>query len=387
MRPGTLIDNFTIERLAGAGGMGEVYLARDRRTGAPAALKLLHAQRPEHEKRFAREARVLAELNHPGVVRYLAHGITPDGRPYLAMEWVDGESLSDRLARGPLTRTESLLVGLQVAEALQVAHRMGIVHRDLKPSNLILCSEGSGRTGAPAKTPPKTKPNEAITIKILDFGIARLLDPERTQLTATGLMLGTPGYMAPEQARGDRNVDARADLFALGSILYRCLTGAPAFEGENALAVLMKSTFEDAPRASAKSSAIPPDLDDLIARLLARAPEGRPASAEAVATELQAILHAIVHAIRHQTSASPPKPSVLATLPMDSPAPVAAPRGAKSKRAAPLPPTLLTPLATVAMAPAPHPKRARRSRPLLVVSAVVLGLGVLGILLASVLAR
>lgn len=274
MRPGSLVGDFEIERLAGSGAMGAVHRAHHRVTGAVVALKVLHGHRPEHADRFAREARVLSELNHPGIVHYVAHGVTAEGDPYLAMEWLEGESLADRLARQPLTIAESLGLGLAVAEALRVPHRMGIVHRDLKPSNLLLVGGRVDRT------------------TVMDFGIARLLDAVGTMLTATGAMLGTPGYMAPEQARGEPDVDARADVFALGAVLFRCLTGRPAFDGEDLLAVLMKTAMEDAPRSSERRPDIPAAVDDLVARMLARAPAERPADASEVAAHLAAAMRA-----------------------------------------------------------------------------------------------
>jgi hypothetical protein len=274
MRPGSLVGDFEIERLAGSGAMGAVHRAHHRVTGAVVALKVLHGHRPEHADRFAREARVLSELNHPGIVHYVAHGVTPEGDPYLAMEWLEGESLADRLVRQPLTLTESLGLGLAVAEALRVPHRMGIVHRDLKPSNLLLVGGRVDRT------------------TVMDFGIARLLDGAGTMLTATGAMLGTPGYMAPEQARGEPDVDARADVFALGAVLFRCLTGRPAFDGEDLLAVLMKTAMEDAPRSTERRPDIPGAVDDLVARMLARAPAERLADASEVAAQLAATMRA-----------------------------------------------------------------------------------------------
>src|SRR3954463_1438081 len=197
MMPGELVDDrFELEQTIGSGGMGTVYRARDPISGETVAVKVISEQQSHLTERFAREVKVLAELSHPGVVRYISHGMTSSGELFLVMEWVDGEMLRTRLERGPLTLSESITLATRVAEALGAAHARGIVHRDLKPSNLIL-------------------PGGHIEqVKVLDFGIAQR--EGGTQLTQTGLMLGTPGYMAPEQARTNGPIDARADVFALG---------------------------------------------------------------------------------------------------------------------------------------------------------------------------
>jgi hypothetical protein len=273
MKPGDVIDDrFEIERLAGTGGMGAVYRAHDRSTGGPAAVKVLWArfvELPEHAERFAREARVLMELSHPAIVRYLAHGLTPEGEPWLALEWLEGESLSQRLRRQGLTVAESVALGRRLAEALGAAHRRGIVHRDLKPSNVHLV--GGALEGA----------------KLLDFGIAKVAGDE--PLTLTGMVMGTPFYMAPEQARGLRRIDARADVFALGCVLFHCLTGRAPFAGDEMHAALLKVVLEDAPHVFVLRDDVPDALDDLVARMLARPPEERPADGDAVARELGAL--------------------------------------------------------------------------------------------------
>src|SRR4051812_15336083 len=186
--PGT-VDRFEIERQVASGGMASVYRARDRETGAAVALKVLHGHGSEQTERFEQEAELLAELSHPAIVRYVAHGITPVGEQYLAMEWLDGSTLEDMLSRGPLSILESGELGRRVAEAPPGAHRRGIVHRDIKPANLIL-------------------PGGALReVRVLDFGLARrMLDPRR--ITQSGGIMGTPMYMAPEQARGEPYIDA-----------------------------------------------------------------------------------------------------------------------------------------------------------------------------------
>lgn len=255
---GTVDDRFEIERPANAGGMGVVYRARDRATGEPVALKVMQVAARDVRDRFEREAVILARLRHPAIVRYVAHGATAEGEPYLVMEWLEGEDLHQRLARQGLSLDECLRLVRHVAEALAVAHERGVVHRDLKPPNLFL-------------------PGASIdAVKVLDFGIARLSAAAGAPRTGTGLLLGTPGYMAPEQARGEREIDGRADVFALGCVLFECLTGRPAFAGDHAMAILAKILFEEAPRPSELRPGLPVALDELVGVMLAKDPSARP---------------------------------------------------------------------------------------------------------------
>jgi tetratricopeptide (TPR) repeat protein len=272
MRPGQVVaERFEIEKRTSTGGMAAVYRARDRTTGAAVALKVMYGQAAdEHTERFLREGRVLAELSHPGIVKYVAHGYTEDNEPYLAMEWLEGEDLARRLSRTGLTMDESVRLVRTVAETLRFAHARGIVHRDIKPGNIFL------------------RDKELDDVIVLDFGIARI-GMHSTAITGTGVMLGTLGYMAPEQARGAREIDARADVFALGAVLFKCVTGKPAFSGDDAINVLAKVLFDQAPRASELRKDVPAPLDDLLARMLAREPADRPADGGVVAAELQAL--------------------------------------------------------------------------------------------------
>jgi tetratricopeptide (TPR) repeat protein len=269
MKIGTLVaSRFEIERLAGAGGMGSVYRARDRETGAPVAVKALH--RPDlTAARFEREAEVLAQLEHPGIVRYVAHGRDEEGTAFLAIEWLTGVDLAERLAAGPMTVGEAVAVVRRAAEALGAAHARGVLHRDVKPGNVFLVG------GA------------VDTVKLLDFGIARL--GALPGGTRTGALLGTPGYMAPEQARGERDLGPPVDVFALGCVLFECLAGRPAFAGASPMAVLAKVLFDEAPRVSAERPDVPAALDDLVARVLAKSPADRPADGTAVAAALAAL--------------------------------------------------------------------------------------------------
>jgi serine/threonine-protein kinase len=269
MRPGDLIaDRFEILRLAGSGGMGRVYEARDHQAGGTVALKVLQEGFVNEKGRFLREGHVLAGISHPGVVRHVANGTTAEGDQYLVMEWLEGETLSERLGRAGLDIAESVALCQRLACALGAVHRAGIVHRDIKPSNVFL-PQGS-----------------TAHAKLIDFGVARGPGP---RLTSTGDMVGTPGYISPEQARGEPNVDARADVFSLGCVLFKCLTGHEAFTGDDPLTVLLNVVLEEPPSASELRPGIPAALDELVARLMTKSRDGRPRDGDAVAAELEAL--------------------------------------------------------------------------------------------------
>lgn len=272
MEPGTVLaERFEIERRVSAGGMSAVYRARDRLRDSIVAVKVLYGRdAKEHKERLFREARILEKLSHPGIVKYVAHGELEPDKPYLAMEWVPGETLGKRLARTGLTMDESVRMVTRVAETLAVAHVKGIIHRDIKPGNLIL------------------RDSDSDNPTLIDFGIARM-GLGASSITNTGVMLGTLGYMAPEQARGTKGLDARADVFALGAVLFKCLTGLPAFAGDDEIAILAKMLFEAPPRARDLRKDIPQPLDDLLARMLSRDPLQRPTDGGVVAAELAAL--------------------------------------------------------------------------------------------------
>ena len=270
MKLGALLsDRFEIVQQIAAGGMGEVFRGHDRVLGEAVAVKVLSEERGQRSARFAREVEVLSELSHPGIVRYIAHGEAPSGAHFLVMEWLEGEDLKARLEREALTVSEAVTLATRTAEALGAAHARGIVHRDLKPSNLFL---PGGRIAQ---------------VKVLDFGIAHR--DGRSQLTQTGMVIGTPGYMAPEQARNGGVIDARADVFALGCVLFQCLTGTPAFDGDSVIGVLGKILFGAAPRVSALWPEVPEDLDALVAQMLANDPALRPSDGANLAAALAAL--------------------------------------------------------------------------------------------------
>ncbi len=262
MRTGdVLAERFEIERLAEKGGMGAVFRAYDRVTGLPVAVKVLHPYAMGEASRLVREAHALMKLRHPGIVRHVQHGVTGEDLPYLAMEWLDGEDLRQRLKRLEMRIGEAVALGYRVAEALAHSHEVDIVHRDIKPSNIFLCG------------------GQVAQVKIIDFGVARVPEPAR-DATGFGAVLGTIAYMAPEQARGAREVTPLADVFSLGCVLFECATGKRAFSGEDAMAVLAKVLVTELPRPREVNPAIPRALDHLISRMLSKEPQDRPTAAE-----------------------------------------------------------------------------------------------------------
>ncbi|MFT3769806.1 MAG: serine/threonine-protein kinase [Minicystis sp.] len=261
---------FEVLEQAGSGAAGTIYRAHDPATGERVAVKVLRGLEDVDAARFVREARVLARIRHPGAVRYVDHGRDAGGHAYLVMEWLDGEDLRERLARAGLSMNESIALGRRVAEALAVVHAHGLVHRDIKPGNLFL---------------PGGRVEDA---KIIDFGLARG-ERASTTVTQTGLVVGTPSYMAPEQARGRREIDARADSFSLGAVLFKCLTGRAPFEGRSIMAVLTKVLLDDAPRLREVRPDVPEELDALVAHMLAKDPDWRPGSAQEVAQALASL--------------------------------------------------------------------------------------------------
>jgi eukaryotic-like serine/threonine-protein kinase len=270
-RAGSVLDGrFELEVECKRGGMGTIWKARDRQTAQPIALKILHGTGADQAERFVREGALLADLRSPNVVAYVGHGITSLGVPYLAMEWLDGETVSERLARQPLTLRESLTLVRSAARALAVVHRLGVVHRDIKPSNLFL------------------RQREVDDVVLIDLGIARLLDVA-SDLTRTGSILGTPGYMAPEQAQGQQDLGPAADIFSLGCVLFECLTGDPPFVGAHLFSLLAKVLFEEAPRLRDRRPQMPEALDRLLAHMLTRDRGRRLPDADGLLAALDAI--------------------------------------------------------------------------------------------------
>ena len=268
---------FDVESFVGAGGMGEVYKARDTRLDRHVAIKVLSpdaATDPRGRARFAYEARAIARLSHPRICALHEMG-HHDGVDFLVMEYLEGETLAARLRKGPLPLAQALRTAVEIAEALAAAHAQGIVHRDLKPSNVMLTAGGA---------------------KLLDFGLARLRAPAGSapspasrafpsSQTAPGLIAGTLPYMAPEQLEG-KEVDARADIFAFGAVLYEMITGRKAFEGTSQASVISAILSSDPPAVAVLQPLTPPALDQVIQNCLAKDRNDRWASAHDVLLQL-----------------------------------------------------------------------------------------------------
>jgi serine/threonine protein kinase len=273
------VGGYPVVGLLGRGGMGAVYAARDDRLGRRVAIKVMRpalAAHPDAKDRFLREARAAAKVEHDHVVPVWQVG-EDGGAPFIVMPHLRGESLEDRLKREPVVPPGlAARIAREVALGLAAAHEQGLVHRDVKPGNIWL--EGDPTAADPAV--------QVWRAKVFDFGLARVADGA-DGLTDPGAVVGTPAYMAPEQADG-RPVDARADLFSLGAVLYRMTTGRPAFAGPTLTAILSAIANHDPPPPAEVNPAVPAALSALVMRLLAKNPATRPASARAVADELAA---------------------------------------------------------------------------------------------------
>ena len=278
-RPGEELDDpligaelsgaYRIERVIGEGAMGRLYLASHLRIDRAFAVKVLHqplAQRDDMRARFDREARVMSRIKSDHVVDVVDVTLAPDGRACIVTELLDGCDLEQHLSAqgGKLPVAEAVSLLRQCLRGLAAAHTLGVVHRDLKPSNLFLARDASGRT----------------TLKVLDFGVAK--QGGDAELTAVGTIMGTPAYMAPEQARGARFADARSDLYAVGAVLYRMLTGHAPYEGSDVNGTLIRLIQEAPPRPSALENSIPAGLEAMIEQAMARDPAQRFQNAEAL---------------------------------------------------------------------------------------------------------
>jgi len=301
-QPGELgrLGGYRVLRVLGTGGMGVVFLAEDpgleRRVALKAMLPSLGAN-PASKKRFLREAKAAAAIKHDHIVTI--HQVGEDrGVPFLAMEFLEGEPLDKRLERdGKLPLADVLRIGREIAEALAAAHDRGLIHRDIKPGNIwleagrvvsgrVVSGEDRGRP-TPATTHHSPLHHSPSRVKLLDFGLARPVADD-AGLTHEGAIVGTPAYMAPEQAVGEQ-VDQRCDLFSLGCVLYRMATGGMPFRGANTLAVLASLATETPKRPQDVNPALPPALSNLIMQLLAKKPDKRPDSARAVAEALRVL--------------------------------------------------------------------------------------------------
>jgi len=279
---GQTISHYRITEKLGEGGMGVVYAAEDTRLHRRVAIKFLaSSSNVHHRSRFLREARAVSALSHPNIAAVYDYGETNDGQPYIVMELVSGQTLSELIAESALTLSRAVEIVEEVTEALAEAHRLGIVHRDIKPSNVILDGRGAA--------------------KVLDFGLAKqlnegtdkgLTDPEALTLfaatrTQSGLVVGTPLYLSPEQAIG-ADVDARSDVFALGSLLYECVAGRPAFSGSSVIEIGAQVIHVNPSPPSSFNPRVPKQLDRIALKALAKKPEARYQSAIEMLNELRA---------------------------------------------------------------------------------------------------
>jgi serine/threonine protein kinase len=272
-----VVGHYRILEKIGAGGMGEVFRARDERLGRDVALKFVRASssdNPDHLRRFEQEAKAAAALNHPNIVAVYDVGFDGDS-PYIVSELLEGETLRQRLAQGPLPVRQATDYGLQIVQGLIAAHARRIVHRDLKPENIFLMRDGR--------------------VKILDFGVAKLQEPETgrsvealTTVTKSGAMIGTVAYMSPEQLRG-KPTDHRSDIFTVGAILYEMLTGRRAFRGETEVDTMTAVLREQPPELNLEEAHIPPVFKDIIRHCLEKEPENRFQSAQDLAFALSTI--------------------------------------------------------------------------------------------------
>ena len=278
---GSSVGNYRITEELSTGGMGAVYRARHDLLGKPAAVKLLRpelCEYPEMVERFFNEARAATAIRHPGIVEVFDFGYHDDGRAYLVMEFLDGESLAARLATTRTSEVGAAVIARGIASALGAAHAKGIVHRDLKPDNIFLVPDPDMPSGE--------RP------KVLDFGIAKLTDAENRNIgrTRTGALMGTPQYMAPEQARAAAEIDGRADLYSLGCMLYEMLVGQPPFVAEGAGEIISLQLFAAPEPPGMRVADLSDDLERIVMKLLEKEPSKRFQSAAEVVEALSAAM-------------------------------------------------------------------------------------------------
>ena len=317
----TVAARFRIEQLLGRGGNSSVWLAQDEELMRPVTLKWLHHKRvtsPDAVSRFEREARTLASLTHPGIVTVIDRGEW-NGRPFMVCEYVDGTDLARHIAQAThLGVAESLAIASQIAEALAYAHERGVIHRDVKPQNVLITRDGF--------------------VKLADFGIARV--EEAPDLTAAGRVLGTGDYVAPEQALGKR-LDGRADVYALGAVLYTCLTGAPPYRGDSFVEVADKHVRAAIPSVRTLRPGVPEQVDRLIARALAKDPAARFPTAGVFHGEIDALLAEAARTAGTETSELPLVAHALHVEDLDNPTAVRDAMRARRRRRQRLVPVVL----------------------------------------------
>jgi serine/threonine-protein kinase len=310
LEPGQRVDDYTVVRRLGQGGMGTVYQARDA-AGRPVVLKIPFdtlLDDPGTLARYERELEIARTLDHPHIQRLLATGRAaggdgvPEGTPYAILEWIDGGLLRNHLYEGrPLRIDEAVLIAVQLCDALEYCHARGIVHRDLKPDNVLLTADGQ--------------------VKLMDFGAALLEGGRKITTASLSPALGTPDYMSPEQVQGQRG-DARSDVYALGVMLYEMLAGAPPFRGDNALAVMAQHVQATPASLRMRNRQVPPALQAVVAKALRKDPAKRYPSVAALKDDLTHLERVDPHALAaeapdEQTPTNPARgwtPRAVATL-------------------------------------------------------------------------
>jgi eukaryotic-like serine/threonine-protein kinase len=278
---GTMLGPYEVQSPLGAGGMGEVYRARDTRLDRTVAIKILPSHlssNPEAKQRFDREARTISGLSHPNVCQLYDVG-SQGGTSYLVMEYLEGETLASRLSKGPLTPDQVLKCGIEICEGLEKAHKSGVVHRDLKPGNIMLT-----RSGAKLMDFGLAKPVSSASA--LRSGLTETLATPQHPLTTEGTIVGTFQYMAPEQVEG-KDADARSDIFALGAVLYEMVTGRRAFEGKTAASIIAAILAAEPPPILALQPLAPTTLEATVRSCLAKDPDERLQTAHDVKLQLK----------------------------------------------------------------------------------------------------
>ena len=278
---GEVLGNYRVVEALDSGGMGSVYKAEHIHLARPAAIKLLHPELSSNDEivqRFFNEAKAATAIRHPGIVEVYDFGYTADGRAYFAMELLEGQQLGRRLEEvgGRLSELEAARIAKSLATVLKAAHAKGIVHRDLKPDNIFLIPDD----------------DDGDRVKILDFGVAKLAEafPAETRHTQTGALMGTPLYMAPEQARAAAAIDHRADLYSLGCILYELLAGKPPFLAEGAGEIIALQMFSPVQPLRERLASVSPEIEEIVMKLLEKEPADRYQTAGEVAAALGAAM-------------------------------------------------------------------------------------------------
>ncbi len=313
LQPGQLVGEYRVEKKLGEGGMGAVFAGVHPRIGKKVAIKVLAKELATSQDlvdRFENEARAVNEIGNRNIVDIFAFGQLPDGSPYFVMEWLQGEGMDEFLERvGTLDYAQAMPIVRQIGRALAAAHGKNIVHRDLKPENVWLCKESDG----------------AHFVKLLDFGIAKFAAPEGVEAatkTRTGMMMGTPYFMSPEQARG-RDVDHRTDIYAMGVMLFRMFTGTYPFDGESPMVIIAHHLNDAPPRASSVRAGLSAELDAIIDKALRKEPNDRQQSITEMLQSLEACAATLVPAQRDLPA---PQPSLEPTQ-----APVEPPKSTPGK--------------------------------------------------------